>query len=51
MNWYDRLLRRKPKDVIPNRRERFENIERSVLETLQFFVITLAVLILLQVAQ
>lgn len=56
MNWYDRLLRRKPKDVIPNPRDNkrrrqavFETIQREVLFTLQFLVFALAILILAQV--
>lgn len=53
MNWYDRLLRRKSPDVIPNPRdnkrkaERFDEVQRIVLHTLQFFCFAMAVLILL----
>lgn len=53
MNWFDRLLRRKPEHVVPNPRDnkrkaaRFDEVQRIVLHTLQFFCFAMAVLILL----
>lgn len=52
MSWW----KRKPKDVIPNPRDKrkkaeaFEEVERGVLHTLQFFVFMLALLLLAAVS-
>lgn len=52
MNWW----KRKPKDVIPNPRDKrkraaaFEEVERGVLYTLQFFVFMVALLLLAAVS-
>lgn len=56
MNWYDRLLRRKPKDVIPNPRDKrkkaddIEAVQRGVLNGVQVFVFMLAILLLAAVS-
>lgn len=58
MNWYDRLLRkRKPKDVIPNPREKklrldaIDAMGRQILHVAQFLCFALALLILAAVSQ
>lgn len=52
MNWF----KRKPKDVIPNPRDRrkhvdrMESIQRDVLATLQFFVFMLLLMLVIVVS-